>query len=57
MEQFPLRGPVDGVISIAPLCHTCSRGAMEIAALVPNACNEIAPFSGSRNGNCSIVEL
>ena len=43
MEQFPLRGPQDG--------------AMEIAALVPRACNEIAPSLGPCNGNCSIFGL
>ena len=42
MEQFPLRGPKDGAISlhalgtsaaisIAPLQHACRGGAMEIA--------------------------
>ena len=57
MEQFPLRGPEDGAISlhaigtsaaisIAPLQHVCQGGAMKIA-----------PSSGPRNGYCFIVGL
>ena len=57
MEQIPLRGPEDGAISlhtlgasaaisIAPLQHVCSGGAMEIA-----------PSSGPGNENCSLVGL
>ena len=57
MEQFPLRGPKDGAISlqalgtsaaisIAPLQHVCQGGAMKIA-----------PSSGPRNGYCFIVGL
>ena len=52
MEQFPLLGPKDvaislhtlgtsAAISIAPLQHVYSGGAMEIA-----------PSSGPGNGNC-----